>query len=335
VLVALCVWIAHREFFFGDDLMFLRRTQLPRDWWAVFFPFGRRAWWSYRPLSIEVFFSTLYAVAGLNAFPYLLASLVCHFAAGLLVYRLAVQLELDRRVALVTALLSVAMYPSLNGELFWISAFQTVSGCLFYLLTLTLFIDYLTRGRRRYQVAASATMIVALLCNELSMTLPAPIVLLALYFGRGAAVARLRTALVASAPMLVIIAVYLPFRYLLIGASFLPTPVLNLPHLGWHIAGNVLVFLRILTKRSEGTQIVVLAIVIGGWLLAARAGALPTLVRRCLLIGGWLLCSVPTSSDTAPRSSCRHRSVCSSPRTWIRSSGQRRRCVRGAWWRPA
>ena len=292
LLVALCVWLAQREYFFADDLIFLRRAQFPRDWLEVFVSFSPRGWWSYRPLSIEVFFSTLYAVAGLDPFPYLLASVLVHFATGLLVYRLAVQLELERRVALIASLLSVSMYPSLNGELFWTSAFQTVSGCFLYLLTATLFVDYLTHGRRRDQVAASAAMILGLLCNELSMTLPGPLVLLAWYFGTDGAGPRLRGALLASAPMVVILAVYLPFRYLLIGASFLPTPVLNLPHLGWHVFTNVLVFLRMLSKLSGTMQVVVLAIVAAGWLFAARtrAGAALTLARRCVLLGGWLLC---------------------------------------------
>lgn len=294
VLVALYVWLAHQEYFFGDDLVFLRRAQLPRDWGEVFVSFRPRGWWSYRPLSIEVFFSTLYAVAGLDPFPYLLASVLVHFAAGFLVYRLAVQLEIDRRVALIAGLLKVSMYPSLNGELFWISAFQTVLGSFFYLLTVTLFVDYLTRGRRRHQVAASVAMILALLSNELAITLPGPLVLLGVFFGSGGPTTRLNRALRACAPMVVILAVYLPFRYVLIWASFLPTPGLNVPHLGWHIPWNVRNFLRILTKQSGALQIVLLAIVAAGWLCAARSrsGDVATLARRGLLLSGWLLCAM-------------------------------------------
>lgn len=294
LVLALCVRLAYQEDFFGDDFVFLRRAQLPRDWLEVFVSFRPRGWWSYRPLSIEVFFSTLHAVAGLHSFPYLLVSVLTHFAAGALVYRIAVQLGIDRRVALVAGLLKVSMYPTLNGELFWVSAFQTVLGSFFYLVTTTLFIDYLTKGRRRHQVAASVTMILALLSNELAMTLPGPLVLLALFFGTGGPVVRLRAALRACAPMLVILGVYLPFRYVLIFKSFMPTPALNVPHFGWQIVSNVPVFLRILAKRSGGLQVLQLAIVAAGWLSAAwlRRGAATTLAGRYLLLGGWLLCAM-------------------------------------------
>jgi hypothetical protein len=294
LLVLLYLWLAHREYFFGDDLYFLQKAQRPRDWGEVFVSFKPRGWWSYRPLSIEVYFSAFYALAGLDPFPYLLASLIAHFAAGFLVYRLALQLGIDRGVALAVGLLKLALFPSLNGELFWISAFQTVLGSFFYLLTVSLFIDYLTRGRRIFQVAASVAMLLTLLSNELGMTLPGPLVLLAVYFGSGDARARLRSALHACLPMIVLLGLYLPFRYVLIISSFLPTPWLNLPHLGWHIPWNVLNFLRILMKRSAAPQIFALALVATGWLAAAwlRDGTLGLLARRFALVSGWLLCAM-------------------------------------------
>jgi hypothetical protein len=294
VLVVLYLWLAHREYFFGDDLYFLRKAQMPRDWGEVFVSFKPRGWWSYRPLSIEVYFSTLYAVAGLNPFPYLVTSLIAHFAAGYLVYRLALQLGIARSVALAVALLKVALFPSLNGELFWISAFQTVLGSFFYLLTVSLFIDYLTQGRRIFQVAASVAMVLTLLSNELGMTLPGPLVLLAIYFGSGDLRARVLGALRAALPMIVILGLYLPFRYVLIIASFLPTPGLNRPHLGWHIPWNVLNFLRILAKRSGELQLLLLLTVATGWAAAARMGdgALGLLARRLLLVFGWMLCAM-------------------------------------------
>lgn len=295
VLVVLFVWLARQEFFFGDDLYFLRKTLQPRDWSEVFVSFEPRGWWSYRPLSIEVFFSVLHTIAGLDPFPYLLVSVVVHLACGYVVFRIALQLAIDRRVALFAALLKIAMYPSLNGELFWISAFQTVLGTFFYLLTVTLFVDYLLHGRRRDQVAASVAMLLALLSNELAMTLPGPLVLLAVYFqGSGGVVARLAGALRASAPMVLLLGLYLPFRYWLIFPSFLNTPGLNVPHLGWHIVWNVVAFLRILAKHSGPLQIVLLATIALGWLCAARAGldAAGTLARRSLLLGGWLVCAM-------------------------------------------
>lgn len=293
-LVALCAWLAREEYFFGDDFLFLRQAQLPRDWVHVFFPLGQRAWWSYRPLSIEVYFSALHAVAGIDAFPYLLASLAAHFGAGVVVFRLAGRLALDRRVAIVAGLLSVALYPALNAELFWASTFQTVSGTFFYALAVALFVGYLQSGLRRWQLAACAAMVAALLANELAMTLPGPIVLVALVLGRGGPGERVRAALHTTAPVLAILVIYLPFRYLLLGPSVFPTPVMNLPRLGWHVPRNVLVFLDMLLAQSVALEAVVAALVAAGWIAAARTGAhaLSTLAQRVVLFGGWLLCTM-------------------------------------------
>jgi hypothetical protein len=73
-----------------------------------------------------------------------------------------------------------------------------------------------------------------------------------------------------------------------------PTPALNVPHLGWHIPWNVVVFLRMLTKESAVLQAVVVLLVLGGWAVAARAGqgAVPALARRALVAGGWLLATM-------------------------------------------
>jgi len=293
-LAARYVWLARQEFFFGDDLYFLHQAQLPRDWREVFVSFRPRGWWSYRPLSIEVFFSGMHAIAGLDPFPYLLAGVVVHLATGLLVYRVARQLGMDARVAAIAGRLEVSMSPSLNGHLLWISAFQTLLGSFFYVLTVTLFVGYATHGRRRDRVAASVAMVLALMSNELAMTLPGPVVLLAAYFAEAGIGARVRAALRASAPMIVILALYLAFRFVLIGASFLPTPGLSVPHLGWHILWNVPRFLALLTGHSGALQTVLVAVVAAGWLCATRlrAGAPATLAGRCLLLGGWLVCAM-------------------------------------------
>jgi len=293
-LVVVYVRLAQAEHFFGDDFLFLRRAQLLRDWLHVLVPLGQRAWWTYRPLSIEVYFSTFYAIAGLDALPYLLATLVLHFACGALVWVIAVVLGIDRRAALVGGLLSVALYPALAGDLFWVSTFQTVCGTFFYLLALALFAGSLAGGRRSLAVASWAAMVLALLSNELAVTLPGPAVLLAFHFAAGGLRTRLRAALVAAAPLIAILCVYLPFRYLLIGPSVYPTPALNLPHLGWHVPWNVVVFLRMLTGQSAAVQAAVALLVVAGWAAAARAGgaAVAALAARALVAGGWLLATM-------------------------------------------
>lgn len=294
-IVALCIGLARREFFFGDDFIFLRLAQEPRDWLQIFLPFRHRVWWSYRPLSIEVFFSTMGRLVGLTAFPYLLSSIVLHGATSALVWRLARQLGIERRAAIAAAVLSLGMYPSLNGELFWVSAFQTVSGCFFYVLALTAFADHARdRGGAIALVIACASLVLGLVCNELVVTLPGPAVLLAWSFADGSAVARARAALRRSAPLIAIVLLYVPFRYLLIARPDFPMPAVNAPQLGWHVIANFVLLLRYLTKVDTPLATLYAAVVVAGWAVVLRAGAdAPArLARQAGVTGGWLVCTM-------------------------------------------
>ncbi|MBY0274866.1 hypothetical protein K2Z84_05970, partial [Candidatus Binatia bacterium] len=294
-IVALCIGLARREFFFGDDFIFLRLAQEPRDWLQIFLPFRHRVWWSYRPLSIEVFFSTMSRLVGLAAFPYLVSSIVLHAATSALVWRLARQLGIERRAAIAAAVLSLGMYPSLNGELFWVSAFQTVSGCFFYVLALTAFADHVrSRGGTSTLLLACASLLVGLACNELVVTLPGAAVLLAWALADGSAVARARAALRRSAPLIAIVLLYVPFRYLLIARPDYAMPAVNAPHLGWHVVGNFELLLRYLTNVDTLLATVYAAVAVAGWIVVLRlgAGAPARLARQAVAAGGWLLCTM-------------------------------------------
>jgi len=298
-LAAACVILASREWFYGDDFYFLRGAQTGRDWWHTFLPLGERGWWSYRPLTIEVYFSALFALAGLDPFPYLLASLVLHFASGAVVWRIARRLDFDPRVAMFVGAASVALYPSLEGSLFWASGFQTVAGCFFYVLCVALFLEYRLRNDRRFQAASVAAFVATLLSNELGMTLPGPLLLLGFHVAEGTFGARVRTALRASLPHLLLLLAYVPFRYLLIGPSRLPMPGgYYLPHLGWHVLSNVGGFFVLLLQATPAATWFVLALVALGSAVAAARGELGRLASLSLVLGGWLLATMVPFAGT-------------------------------------
>lgn len=293
-IVALCTWLARREFFFGDDFVFLRLAQEPRDWLEVFLPLRHRVWWSYRPLSIEVFFSTVGGLVGLTAFPYLLASIVLHAATSAIVFRLARQLGIARRTAIAAALLSLGMYPSLDAELFWVSTFQTVSGCFFYVLALTTFADHARTPSTRSIALACASLVLGLLCNELAVTLPGAAVLIAWGLADGSPLERARLALRRGAPLIVVVLAYLPFRYLLMARPDFPMPAVNAPHPGWHVVSNFVLLLRYLTKLDTALALVLLMLIVASWVVTARRGdgAPARLARQVVVTGGWLLCTM-------------------------------------------
>jgi len=289
VIVAMYVSVACREWFFGDDFIFLSLAQTERDWWKIFFPLTHRPWWSYRPITIDVYFAGLFAAVGLRPLPYLLVSLALHFATGALVYRLAAQFGFDWRVALATGLLSVSTYSSAKG-IFWVSAFQHVGACFFYLLAVSLFLDFRRRRRFPYQLGSCAAMLATLLCNELGTTLAGILVLLTLADSRGSLQLRVRRALFDPAPQIAILALYVPFRWLWLGPAFLPMHHLYLPVLGLHILKNVAGYLYILVHEHPAHLVAVLILIASAWAAVRRRRIdARQLGTRTLLLGAWLL----------------------------------------------
>jgi hypothetical protein len=288
-IIAIYVSVASREWFFGDDFIFLRLAQRERDWWQVLFPLVKRSWWSYRPITVDLYFTGFFAAVGLRPLPYLLASLAVHFATGALVYRLAAQLGFDRRVALASGLLSVSMYPSAQ-EVFWASAFQHVGARFFYLLAVSLFLDFTRRRRVRYQLGSCAAMLATLLCNELGVTLAGILVLLTLADSRGGLRVRVRRTLLDPAPQIAMLAVYVPFRWVWMGPADLPMPDLYLPVFGRHILKNGVGYLYILVHEHPAYLVAVLALIASAWAAVRRSRVdARQLGTRTILLCAWLL----------------------------------------------
>jgi hypothetical protein len=239
LILAWCFFAASRQWFVYDDFWFLAFASGPRHWVRIFLPLEPRPWWSYRPLSIDVFFFLCGRLFNRDPVGYLTVSLSLHCLTGLVVYRLARQFGLETRAAVLTALLSVSRYPSLTEGL-WISVCQYTITMFFYALSLSFFIDYARSTRITFQIASCTGLILALLSNELGVTLAAVVGLISLYqeeFSFSAK--RLVRALRRVAPQVTITAAYLLFRIKLIGPTkAVPVPTEYQWVTGWHILSN-------------------------------------------------------------------------------------------------
>jgi len=239
IAVAIVAWaaaVARHEWFFADDFVFLAFAHKPQDWLANFIPLESRSWWSYRPLTTDVFFAIGYRLFRDDPYGYLVMSLSMHFLTGLVVYRLGRQFGFDVRAATLTALLSISRYASLT-EGFWISVCQYTVTLFFYTFSLSLFFSFARSNRIVLQIASCVSMILALLSNEIAVTLAAVVVFVALYVAQfrlstGSLVTIVRQTL----PQLTIAVVYLIFRTRVISRADVP----SLYHwtLGWQIPWN-------------------------------------------------------------------------------------------------
>jgi hypothetical protein len=231
-----CLWIASLEWFTRDDFAFLAYVQAGDSWsWRrVFLPLEERFWPFYRPLGMETYFYLGFRLFGLDAFGYFSVSLAVHFGSGALVYRIGRQLGFDARVAVVTALLAVSRHPSL-GEIFYGSIFHYLISILFTLASITCFLDHVGGRGRRWQLASCLALGLALLCNEVNASTPALLVLAALGT-RPLERDFTRRVMRAVGPQLVLVVLYLAFRFLLLPP--LEIRPLHTPVLGPHVVRN-------------------------------------------------------------------------------------------------
>jgi hypothetical protein len=182
-LAAYLIWAASFQWFFADDFVFLLLAQQNRSWWDVLLPIRGRLWWSYRPLTIDVFFSAAYSVFGLRPFGYLVISQAVHLAVGAVVYRLCRQLGVSVPVAVAAAIFSRFRYPSMS-EIMWASVFQYTGTVFFSTLSVSLFLDWLRLGKYRFHFTALAFFVLALLSNEWAVGIPMVLAVASVLFRR-------------------------------------------------------------------------------------------------------------------------------------------------------
>jgi hypothetical protein len=305
LVVIPCAWIASQEWFSSDDFAFLAHVQRADAWrWSdVFLPQGSRFWPFYRPLGMETYFWVGFRVFGLHAAAFFAVSLAVHFASGALLYRIARQWGFAAPVALATALWSVSRPPTL-GEIYWGSVFHYVAARFFALAALALFQRDLREPSRVARAGSCAMLALALLCNEVSATLPLLLVLAALAAdSRGAPMAVARRAARRALPHLALAAAYLAFRF-----AWLPPfelRELHTPGFGIHVARNAWALVHAVFGGPEAVALAGLgALAIGLWL--HHAARLSSDGRRALRTSavclGWLaLAAAPFAMLSFPQ----------------------------------
>jgi len=235
LLVVLTLLLASRESFSRDDFGFLLHVQSPTwSWLDTYLPLDKRGWWAYRPLGTDTYFYSCFKLFGWNPMGFFSVSLGLHFLTGLIVYRLAIQLGFEPRIAIVTAFLAVSRHPTLWG-IYYASVFHYVGAVFFSLLATSLFLDYARQGGGRLQVASCLALTLALLCNEFPVTLPVFFVFLSVWVSSTDPDGRLKSdGLIPSAavfvraarralPQLAIAGLYLVVRLGVIAPAALPT----------------------------------------------------------------------------------------------------------------
>lgn len=297
VVIGLLLWVAAHEWFFGDDFLFLAQAQRPRslsDWWHVFAPFRPRLWWSYRPLTIEVYFSLCTRLFGLQPFGFLAVNIAVHAAAALMVMRIAKQLGIGVRAAVFAGVLALSMYPS-SREIFWASTFQHVAVRFLLLVCVSSFVEYLRLGDWRWQAASLAALLLALLGNELAVTFPAPLLLFAVALGSGPLRPRIYGAMRSAAPQILLVAVYAVFRWFLFAKPTMAPSFMYISRFGPHMAVNLVAYMGLLVHQSASHAAVALAVILAAWgALWGRGNreVAAALAGHCLLYLAWMLSAV-------------------------------------------
>lgn len=113
----------------------------------------------------------LYHFSGLDPRGYNLFSISLHLVNSLLVYLMVARLFGDRKLAACASLFFAAAAVG-SDAILWRAANSTPLNVLFYLLTLTLYVEYRRNGKRWYYLAAIGLFLLAVLSKEESASLP-------------------------------------------------------------------------------------------------------------------------------------------------------------------
>ena len=239
VLVVLSLIVASGEYFSRDDFQLLSYAQKHDwDWTRSYLPFVRRGFWAYRPLGMDHFIEFALLVFGMNSFAFFSFALFVHFLSGLLVFRIARQLDFSFQIAVFAALLAISRHPSMM-VIYYASVFHYVAAIFFVLASLSAFIDSARKDSTLFLFFSFLGLLLALLCNEFAVVLPGLLVIVSLHidgfeFTRQSC---LRTAK-RTAPLLALSAFYLYFRFELI-APRATSPTYSAVFEAGHIVGNI------------------------------------------------------------------------------------------------
>jgi hypothetical protein len=290
LLLAACLVVASYEWFSADDFAFLSHVRLvPWSWSDVFLPVEKRFWWAYRPLGMESFYYAAYRLFGVEPWGYFAVVILVHFLTAPIVYGLGRQLGFDRRIAALAAVLAVSRRPSLT-VLYYGAIFHYVAANLLYCASLWFFLEHGRRKARWPWPASILSLALALLCNEVSVTLPLLLVLASLFVDRFQITrASLVRAAGRTAPHFALAVLFLTVRFAIIEQR--PAPRLYVAELGPNVITNYGDLLLLLYGRGWELGVVVsVAVIAGAGAVQARdSGGLGDLARVHALCLPWIL----------------------------------------------
>jgi len=161
--------------FWTDDYVFLDlagRLALP-DYLTFYFDPRLQSQW-YRPMQGMQWW-VMYALFHHDAMGYHLVQLAIHLASCLLLYALIARITQRWHLAFLAVLVYVTL-PAYMHAVFWPGVADPLTG-LFYLLTIWLWVDYLQIGGGLRFALTVVAYVGALLCKEISATLPITLLL--------------------------------------------------------------------------------------------------------------------------------------------------------------
>jgi len=199
---------------------------------------------------VYLLFALNFALFGLRPFGYHLANIALHGLNAVLVYHLARRLVAQNALSFLAALLFAVHFIHAEAVL-WISGVSGVLATSFYLLSILLFLEHLRRWPAGLVslVLSCFFFTLALLSNEMTVSLPLLLLVLILGFGFGQFAGSLRSLLVRLVPhgaLLVVVALY---RVGLHGrvpgfwpgnAAFTVNPLIILRNLAYYVVNLIL-----------------------------------------------------------------------------------------------
>lgn len=187
----------------------------------------------YRP-GTKIYFTLMYSLFWLNQAVYHFASIILHFAVGVLVFLISKRILKNYFLSVVCAVLFVVL-SGYQEAVFWISSTGFLFNGLFGLLALLSFILFKERKKNIYLIATFISIILSLLFHEVGVIVPFLIILYDVVFGEGG-IRNKKTYLYIMSPILP----YLVLRFLAHSHWFNGDYSYNIFKLPYNFVGNAI-----------------------------------------------------------------------------------------------
>ena len=170
----------------------------------------------YRPITRRVFFSISHALFALNPAGYRIINIILFILNNFLVYEIASILTKRKDVALLASIFYLTRSAHLIA-IYWITVGFQDNGVAFWVLcTILLYLQYSNSENKLFYISSLTCSIFALLSKEISIILPALILLIEIYNQKSKGHINFKTLLLRIIPFFMLtLIIYLPRIYIL------------------------------------------------------------------------------------------------------------------------